>query len=82
MIKRSTITLKRWQETHALIIDESKSPFQSPSRQRTDYLVSMVDGTLFDKLEAIARIVRNSTKPFGGLQVRLFGHYQLAGTDR
>jgi ATP-dependent DNA helicase PIF1 len=30
----------------------------------------MVDGKLFDKLEYIARTVRESDKPFGGMQVR------------
>jgi hypothetical protein len=33
--------------------------------------VSMVDGKLFDKLEYIARVVRNSEIPFGGIQVCL-----------
>lgn len=29
----------------------------------------MIDGTLFDKLEYVARVARISDKPFGGLQV-------------
>jgi hypothetical protein len=29
----------------------------------------MVDGTLFDKIEQIARNIRGNDKPFGGLQV-------------
>lgn len=29
----------------------------------------MVDGALFDKLEEIARLVRVSDQPFGGIQV-------------
>lgn len=29
----------------------------------------MVDGELFDKLEEIARKVKKSDKPFGGIQV-------------
>lgn len=29
----------------------------------------MIDGTLFDKLEAMGRLLRNSDKPFGGIQV-------------
>ena len=33
------------------------------------YLVSMIDGDLFDKLAQIARIIRRSTEPFGGIQV-------------
>lgn len=31
--------------------------------------VSMIDGTLFDKLEHVARIARRRSEPFGGLQV-------------
>jgi ATP-dependent DNA helicase PIF1 len=31
--------------------------------------VSMVDGVFFDKLEAIARSVRDDSRPFGGIQV-------------
>lgn len=34
-------------------------------------LVSMLDGFLFDKLELIARKIRNSNLPFGGIQVIL-----------
>ena len=29
----------------------------------------MVDGTLFDKIEEIARNIRGNNEPFGGLQV-------------
>lgn len=29
----------------------------------------MIDGDLFDKLAQIARILRKSTEPFGGIQV-------------
>lgn len=37
----------------------------------------MVDGALFDKLEEIARIVRKSPKPFGGMQVKQSGTASL-----
>jgi ATP-dependent DNA helicase PIF1 len=47
----------RWLEAKVLIIDE----------------ISMIDGVLFDKLEVIARTVRRSSKPFGGIQVLLSG---------
>lgn len=33
--------------------------------------VSMIDGKLFDKLDFIGKVVRKSSKPFGGLQVSL-----------
>lgn len=44
---------RRWQDTKVLIIDE----------------ISMVDGSLFDKLEKIARMIREDDAPFGGIQV-------------
>ncbi|KAG6866015.1 hypothetical protein C0991_009423 [Blastosporella zonata] len=34
-----------------------------------------MDGRLFDKLEYIARVVRKSKKPFGGLQLVLSGDF-------
>ena len=39
----------------------------------TTLTVSMVDGTFLDKLEAIARFVRDDTRPFGGIQLILCG---------
>lgn len=35
----------------------------------------MVDGSLFDSLEAIARSLRGNNKPFGGIQLILAGFY-------
>jgi hypothetical protein len=32
----------------------------------------MMDGRLFDTLEALARLVRGSAAPFGGIQVSTF----------
>ncbi|GAB4815472.1 hypothetical protein N2152v2_002518 [Parachlorella kessleri] len=49
----------RWRRATALIIDE----------------VSMMDGRLFDSLEAIARRVRGSNAPFGGIQLILSGDF-------
>ena len=31
--------------------------------------ISMLEGALFDKLEALARNIKNSPKPFGGIQL-------------
>ncbi len=47
----------RWRTTDVLIIDE----------------VSMMDGTLFDKLENLARMIRESDEFFGGMQLILVG---------
>ena len=60
---------KRWLSLDCLFIDE----------------ISMLDPDLFDKIEEIARIVRNSKKPFGGIQLVVSGDFcQLpcVGTDR
>jgi ATP-dependent DNA helicase PIF1 len=35
----------------------------------------MVDATLFDKLEHLARVVRRSERPFGGIQLILTGDF-------
>lgn len=37
--------------------------------------VSMIDGILFDKLEYIARVLRRSDAPFGGIQLVLSGDF-------
>ena len=58
-IKRNQKAKLRWLRTKVLIIDE----------------ISMVDGDLFDKLEAIARIVRNNGRPFGGIQLVITGDF-------
>lgn len=58
-IKRNGKARTRWMRTKVLIIDE----------------ISMVDGDLFDKLEEVARIIRSSGKPFGGLQLVITGDF-------
>lgn len=58
-IKRNQKAKTRWLRTKVLIIDE----------------VSMVDGELFDKLEAIARTMRNNGRPFGGIQLVITGDF-------
>jgi len=50
---------KRWNELDCLFIDE----------------ISMMDPEVFDKLEEIARIVRRSVAPFGGIQIVLSGDF-------
>jgi ATP-dependent DNA helicase PIF1 len=58
---------EKWQNAKVLIIDE----------------ISMIDGNLFDKIEYVARVVRKSSKPFGGLQLLLSGDFlQLPPVDR
>ncbi|KXT12930.1 hypothetical protein AC579_4132 [Pseudocercospora musae] len=58
-IKRNQKAKHRWMRTKVLVIDE----------------VSMVDGELFDKLEAIARQIRNNGRPFGGIQLVITGDF-------
>lgn len=50
---------KRWVDLQVLVIDE----------------VSMLSPNLFDKLEEIARVIRHSTAPFGGIQLILSGDF-------
>lgn len=79
-VRKQKKTVSRWMRTQVLIIDESACRFPSFLRQYcfkfTDSnaffeLVSMIDGDLFDKLARIACLIRKTTKPFGGIQVRL-----------
>jgi len=58
-IKKNQKARHRWMRTKVLIIDE----------------VSMVDGDLFDKLEEIARRLRNNGRPFGGIQLIITGDF-------
>ena len=58
-IKRNQKAKHRWMRTKVLIVDE----------------VSMVDGELFDKLETIARQLRNNGRPFGGIQLVITGDF-------
>jgi ATP-dependent DNA helicase PIF1 len=58
-IKRNQKAKNRWLRTKVLIVDE----------------ISMVDGDLFDKLEAIARGMRNNGRPFGGIQLVITGDF-------
>ena len=58
-IKKNQKNKNRWHRTKVLIIDE----------------ISMIDGKLFDKLEKIARIIRNNARPFGGIQLVVTGDF-------
>ena len=48
-----------WQKVKRLVIDE----------------ISMVDGEFFDELESVARKVRGSKLPFGGIQLIICGDF-------
>lgn len=58
-IRRNPKAKQRWLRTKILVVDE----------------LSMVDGDLFDKLESIARTIRNNGRPFGGIQLVLTGDF-------
>ena len=58
-IKKNQKAKHRWLRTSVLIIDE----------------ISMVDAELFDKLEAVARSLRNNARPFGGIQLVITGDF-------
>ena len=58
-IKRNAKHKQRWLRTKVLIVDE----------------VSMVDGDLWDKLEHVARALRNNGRPFGGMQIVVTGDF-------
>eukprot|EP00035_Acanthoeca_spectabilis_P032052 m.16929 g.16929 ORF g.16929 m.16929 type:complete len:614 (-) comp5113_c0_seq1:133-1974(-) len=49
----------QWRNAQRLVIDE----------------ISMIDGAWFDELESVARRVRDSKKPFGGLQLIVCGDF-------
>ena len=59
MIFNRVLPKKRWRSCSILVIDE----------------ISMIDCALFDKLEYIARKIRNSDRPFGGIQLILTGDF-------
>jgi hypothetical protein len=80
-VDASTVTaFERWTQTEVLIVDESEQSsrirlFTFTDRQIEGLIVSMVDGRLWDKLEAVARKIRQNTKPFGGIQLVLCGDF-------
>jgi uracil-DNA glycosylase len=58
-INRFPNTKRRWRRTDILIVDE----------------ISMMTPELFEKLDAVGKRVRNSAKPWGGIQLILCGDY-------
>lgn len=58
-IKKNPANLKKWKNLKVLIIDE----------------ISMIDGKLFTKLDELAKIIRSSQLPFGGIQVICTGDF-------
>lgn len=61
-VRKNKKAIRKWVNTKVLIIDE----------------ISMIDGRLLDKLDQIAKKIRHSQKPFGGIQIIACGDfYQL-----
>lgn len=58
-IKQNNRKYLTWRKLQVLIIDE----------------ISMVDGDLFHKLNALAKLLRNDDRPFGGIQLILCGDF-------
>eukprot|EP00644_Phytophthora_capsici_P002508 jgi/Phyca11/15088/fgenesh1_pg.PHYCAscaffold_11_\ len=58
-ISRKKDAINRWKTARVLVIDE----------------ISMLDGRLFEDLEAVARQIRRSTAFFGGIQLILSGDF-------
>jgi ATP-dependent DNA helicase PIF1 len=58
-IRKMTPLAKRWSDTNILILDE----------------VSMLTPLLLETLDEVAKIVRRSQRPFGGLQVVFVGDF-------
>lgn len=58
-VRQNRQALKRWRNVRVLIIDE----------------ISMIDGGLFDKVEEIARVIKNNSLPFGGIQLIATGDF-------
>ncbi|CAC5379554.1 PIF1 [Mytilus coruscus] len=54
-----TQVAQQWRKCKHLVIDE----------------ISMVDGEFFEKLEAVARVIRRNDQPFGGIQLIMCGDF-------
>jgi ATP-dependent DNA helicase PIF1 len=88
--KLSRVAKERWQRTAVIIVDEvmpmlcSKMncvTFFLAKRQRAVFRmrfssqISMLDADMFEKLDDVARYVRRSELPFGGVQLVLVGDF-------
>jgi ATP-dependent exoDNAse (exonuclease V) alpha subunit len=73
-VRKNKKALNRWLKAKVLIIDEgtTEEPRVLKSRDMLipSFLVSMVDGELFDKLNKVGQKLRKKVQPFGGIQVR------------
>lgn len=58
-IKKKRFYLSRWKKLDTLIVDE----------------ISMMSPDLFDKLENLARVIRDNDEPFGGIQMIITGDF-------
>lgn len=58
-IKKNGKLKEKWRNMRVLIIDE----------------ISMIDGTLFAKLNELAKVVKGSQQPFGGIQIVCTGDF-------
>jgi ATP-dependent DNA helicase PIF1 len=58
-IRKKKYALARWCSVGTLLIDE----------------LSMITGDMFDKLENIARVLRHSDRPFGGIKIKAFADF-------
>jgi ATP-dependent DNA helicase PIF1 len=58
-LKSQRAAHNRWTSARVLIVDE----------------ISMISGDLFEKIEAVARRIRKTSRPFGGIQVVLCGDF-------
>ena len=72
-VKSRRFACKQWRSTTVLFIDE----------------VSMLDAGFFEKVDAIAKAIRNDARPFGGLQLVMCGDFcqlppvqKQTGTDK
>ena len=74
-IKTARPALMRWKRTQILIIDEgTAATFRCVCHEELHfgYIVSMVDGHLFEKIcEIAARLRKKTDRPFGGIQVSI-----------
>jgi len=66
-IKKNAKAVNNWRNVKILIVDE----------------ISMLHPTLLEKLDTVAKLMRNSDKPFGGIQVIFVGDfYQLPPVEK